>query len=104
MDETHSKIEKKVCGCKKDSSYDRQESGVSDAATCHHGGCHKHHDVTPKHNEFIKVEPEEHEVDDDAPRDDPSPTQHRSFVSPVDPPINEQNHEFYNRLLHLHCT
>ncbi|KAG7348095.1 hypothetical protein IV203_016800 [Nitzschia inconspicua] len=36
---------------------ERQESGVTDAATCHHGECHGHHVVTADHNEFIEILP-----------------------------------------------
>mmetsp|Transcript_27925 Transcript_27925/g.49551 ORF Transcript_27925/g.49551 Transcript_27925/m.49551 type:complete len:281 (-) Transcript_27925:184-1026(-) len=39
-------VVKEGCGC---NYYNRQESGISDAATCHHGVCHKHHDVCSHH-------------------------------------------------------
>lgn len=29
----------------------KQDSGITDAATCHHGKYHEHHDVAPDHNE-----------------------------------------------------
>jgi hypothetical protein len=47
---TKSNTEAKVCGnlCK-------QDSGVTDAATCHHGKCHQHHIVTLDHNEIINI-------------------------------------------------
>lgn len=37
-----------------------QDSGVTDAATCHHGACHGHHDVTPDHDEYIEIQLQEH--------------------------------------------
>jgi hypothetical protein len=47
-------IQDKVCGCKNE--YVKQESGVSDAATCHHGICHHHHNVASlRPNDFFDV-------------------------------------------------
>jgi hypothetical protein len=37
----------------------KQDSGVTDAATCHHGKCHHHHNVTPDHDEIIEIAPKD---------------------------------------------
>jgi hypothetical protein len=88
---------KKGCGCK---DYNRQESGVSDAATCHHGRCHTHHDVNaqnPSHS--VEVKPED-EVDLDHHLPHRYAVHHSSSSEGKNPANHERNYKFYNNLLH----